>query len=39
MNPLAAEWIAKSEGNFAIVERESRARRKGMQADRENAER
>ena len=27
MKPLAAEWISKAEGDFAIVERESRARK------------
>jgi HEPN domain-containing protein len=27
MKPLAAEWIAKAEGDFATVERESRARK------------
>lgn len=27
MKQLTAEWIAKAEGDFAIVERESRARR------------
>ncbi len=27
MKPLAVEWIAKAEGDFAIVERESRARK------------
>ena len=27
MKPLATEWIGKAEGDFAIVERESRARK------------
>ena len=27
MNPITSEWIAKAEGDFAIVERESRARK------------
>jgi HEPN domain-containing protein len=27
MKPLAAEWVSKAEGDFAIVERESRARK------------
>ena len=27
MKPLTSEWISKAEGDFAIVERESRARR------------
>ncbi len=27
MKPITAEWVAKAEGDFAIVERESRARR------------
>ena len=27
MKPLVAEWVAKAEGDFAMVERESRARR------------
>ena len=27
MKPLAAEWVGKAEGDFAIVERESRARK------------
>ena len=26
MKPIAAEWVAKAEGDFAIVERECRAR-------------
>ena len=27
MKPLAAEWVSKAEGDFTIVERESRARK------------
>ena len=27
MKPLSAEWVSKAEGDFAIVERESRARK------------
>jgi HEPN domain-containing protein len=27
MKPITAEWIAKAEGDFAMVERESRARK------------
>ena len=27
MKPLAAEWVSKAEGDYAIVERESRARK------------
>ncbi len=27
MKPLTAEWVSKAEGDFAIVERESRARK------------
>jgi HEPN domain-containing protein len=27
MKPMTAEWVAKAEGDFAIVERESRARK------------
>lgn len=27
MKPLTAEWVAKAEGDFAMVEREARARR------------
>ncbi len=27
MKPMTAEWIAKAEGDFAILERESRARK------------
>jgi len=27
MRPMTREWVAKAEGDFAIVERESRARR------------
>jgi len=26
MKPLVVEWVSKAEGDFAIVERESRAR-------------
>jgi hypothetical protein len=27
MKPITAEWISKAEGDFAMVERESRARK------------
>lgn len=27
MNPMTREWVAKAEGDFAMVERESRARK------------
>ena len=27
MKPIAAEWVAKAEGDFAILERECRARK------------
>jgi len=27
MKPLAAEWVSKAEGDFAIVDRDSRARK------------
>ena len=27
MNPMSTEWVAKAEGDFAMVEREYRARK------------